>query len=108
MGYCVPFSTDITASGGFFSFGLFIKAWGAGTFLGENTGIRTPVRKHLVWARPSYKSMVIPRGCDRAKIRRKICQTARNELKIIAVYSQVGEGIPALKVQDRVRVRSLA
>lgn len=47
-----------------FGFGLFIQVWGAGPFLGENTGIQ---QKHLFWTRLLYKSLVILWGCDRAK-----------------------------------------
>lgn len=45
-----------------FGFGFLIQVWGAGPFLGENTGIQ-----HLFWTRTLYKSMVILQGCDGAK-----------------------------------------
>lgn len=43
-------------------FGFLIQIWGAGPFLGENTGIQ-----HLFWTWILYKSMVVLGGRDRAK-----------------------------------------
>lgn len=56
----------------------------------ERTQVSVLQQKHLFWARLRYKSVVIPWGRDGAKIRRKICQTARNELETVAVSPKLG------------------
>lgn len=45
-----------------FGFGFVLQAWGAGPFLGDNTGIQ-----HLFWTWTLHKSIVILGGRDRPK-----------------------------------------
>lgn len=70
--------------------GVSLWFWLSSPSLGSRTLSWTGIQ-HLFWPWTLYKSMVILRGRDRAKkIRHKICQTARNELEIVAVSPGLG------------------
>lgn len=83
MGYCVPFSIDITVSGGFFLVLAFLSKFGEQDPFLER--IQVSSKSIYFGLGRCINQWLLCGDMTEQKIRRKICQTARNELEIVAV-----------------------
>lgn len=83
VGYCVPFSTNTPASHGFFLVLAFLSKFGEQDPFLEGIQVSS---KSIYFGLGHYiNQWLFCRDMTEQKIRRKICQTARNELEIVAV-----------------------
>ena len=88
VGYRVPFSTNITASWSFFQVLAFLSKFGEQDPFLESIQVSS---KSICFGLGCYiNQWLFCRDVTEQKIRSKICQTARNELEIVAVSPGLG------------------